>query len=78
MWIIMSIYLYIHFVANRVDLTPLLITLVMAGKFGITGSFAVMILYAKELFPTTLRYIFITGYNIALYVVYQNKIVHEA
>ena len=41
--------------ASGVDLDPLIITLNMIGKFGITGSFATVFLYAPEIFPTTLR-----------------------
>jgi nitrate/nitrite transporter NarK len=41
--------------ASGVDLLPAIITLTMIAKFGITTSFALMILYTKELFPTSLR-----------------------
>jgi len=37
------------------SLVPLLITCNMIGKFGITGSFGTVFLYAPEIFPTTLR-----------------------
>ncbi|XP_071168808.1 organic cation transporter protein-like [Mytilus edulis] len=37
------------------DLKPLLITLAMIGKFGITGSYSVTYLYGSEIFPTVIR-----------------------
>lgn len=44
---------------NGTSLEPLIITLNMIGKFGITGSFGIVFLYAPEIFPTTLRLGFI-------------------
>ncbi|CAH1775012.1 unnamed protein product [Owenia fusiformis] len=41
--------------ANGTDLWPLITTLVMIGKFGITGSFCSIYLYSAELFPTAIR-----------------------
>lgn len=41
--------------STGVDLKPLFLTLVMLSKFFISASFAVIILYCKELFPTNLR-----------------------
>ncbi|XP_041364028.1 organic cation transporter protein-like [Gigantopelta aegis] len=41
--------------ADGVDLAWLNITLVMIGKFGITGSYSIIYLYASEIFPTTIR-----------------------
>ncbi|KAK2177215.1 hypothetical protein NP493_613g03003 [Ridgeia piscesae] len=41
--------------AGGTSLVPLLITCNMIGKFGITGSFGAVFLYAPEIFPTTLR-----------------------
>lgn len=41
--------------ASGTSLVPLLITCNMIGKFGITGSFGAVFLYAPEIFPTTLR-----------------------
>ena len=38
-----------------IDLTPLIITTAMLGKFGIAGSYAIVFLYASELFPTVVR-----------------------
>jgi len=37
------------------SLQPLIMTFNMIGKFGITGSFGTVFLYAPEIFPTTLR-----------------------
>nr|KAG5701350.1 hypothetical protein BaRGS_006124 [Batillaria attramentaria] len=37
------------------DLTALKTTLVMVGKFGITGSYAALYLYGAEIFPTAIR-----------------------
>ena len=37
------------------DLQPLVITVALTAKFGITISFAVLVLYTKELFPASLR-----------------------
>ena len=37
-------------------MVPLITTLALLSKFGITGSFAMIVLYTKELFPTTLRF----------------------
>ena len=36
-------------------LQPLQVTFTMLGKFGITASYGVALLYAPELFPTTVR-----------------------
>ncbi|XP_074651851.1 organic cation transporter protein-like [Tubulanus polymorphus] len=36
-------------------LTPVMITLAMVGKFGITGSYSTTYLYAAEMFPTFIR-----------------------
>jgi len=44
-----------HVTSSGANLTPLIITLMMISKFGITGSFAVIVFYTKELFPTSLR-----------------------
>jgi len=44
-----------HVTSSGTNLTPLIITLIMISKFGISGSFAVIVLYTKELFPTSLR-----------------------
>lgn len=41
--------------ADGRSLTPLIITLSMLGKFGITGSYAVTYLYGSEIFPTSIR-----------------------
>ncbi|CAH1265416.1 SLC22A4 [Branchiostoma lanceolatum] len=41
--------------ANGVDLSPLVVTLAMLGKFGIAASYAIVFLYATELFPTVVR-----------------------
>lgn len=41
--------------AARVTFLPLIITFNTIGKFGITGSFAIVFLYAPEIFPTTVR-----------------------
>lgn len=41
--------------AGGTDLTPVIMTLNMIGKFGITGSFGTVFLYAPEIFPTNLR-----------------------
>ena len=46
---------YIIFSAGGTDLTPLIITLSMIGKFGITATFGSVFLYGPELFPTTVR-----------------------
>ncbi|KAJ8304802.1 hypothetical protein KUTeg_018385 [Tegillarca granosa] len=40
---------------SGVNLTPLIITLAMLGKFGITGSYSVSYLYSSEIFPTPVR-----------------------
>ncbi|XP_035675458.1 organic cation transporter protein-like [Branchiostoma floridae] len=40
---------------NGVDLSPLVVTLAMLGKFGIAASYAIVFLYATELFPTVVR-----------------------
>ncbi|XP_072032143.1 organic cation transporter protein-like [Amphiura filiformis] len=40
---------------SGVDLTPLIVTTAMLGKFGIAGSYAIVFLYASELFPTVIR-----------------------
>ncbi|PIK61368.1 putative solute carrier family 22 member 3 [Apostichopus japonicus] len=37
------------------DLTPLIITTAMTGKFAIAASYAIVFLYASELFPTVVR-----------------------
>ena len=39
------------------DLSPLVITVALLGKAAITISFAIIILYTKEIFPTNLRYV---------------------
>lgn len=41
--------------SSGVDLKPLYIALVMLSKFFISASFAIIVLYCKELFPTNLR-----------------------
>ncbi|XP_070542002.1 organic cation transporter protein-like [Ptychodera flava] len=41
--------------SNGTDLTPLIVTVAMIGKFGIAGSFAIVFLYSTELFPTVIR-----------------------
>lgn len=41
--------------ADGTNLTPLIVTFNMIGKFGITGCFGIVFLYAPEIFPTTLR-----------------------
>ena len=38
------------------DLKPLIITLAMVGKFGITACFAAVFMFAPELLPTTIRW----------------------
>lgn len=40
-----------------VSLVPLRLTFNMIGKFGITGAFGIVFLYAPEIFPTTLRFL---------------------
>jgi len=42
--------------AGDTSLIPVRIAFSMIGKFGITGTFAVIDLYTPEIFPTTLRY----------------------
>ena len=37
------------------DLSALIVTTAMLGKFGIAGSYAIVFLYATELFPTVVR-----------------------
>ena len=37
------------------DLTPLVITLTMIGKFAMTAAFGTVVLYAPEIYPTNLR-----------------------
>lgn len=37
------------------DLSALKTTLVMIGKFGITGSYSALYLYGSEIFPTSIR-----------------------
>ncbi|XP_033634576.1 organic cation transporter protein-like isoform X1 [Asterias rubens] len=37
------------------DLTALIVTTAMLGKFGIAGSYAIVFLYASELYPTVVR-----------------------
>jgi len=41
--------------AGDISLIPARITFSMIGKFGISGTFAVVALYTPEIFPTTLR-----------------------
>ena len=41
--------------SGEVSLIPARITFSMIGKFGISGTFAVVALYTPEIFPTTLR-----------------------
>lgn len=41
--------------ADGTNLTPLIVAFNMIGKFGITGAFGIVFLYAPEIFPTTLR-----------------------
>lgn len=41
--------------ADGTSLTPLIVTFNMIGKFGITGAFGIVFLYAPEIFPTTVR-----------------------
>ena len=43
--------------AGEVSLIPARITFSMIGKFGISGTFAVVALYTPEIFPTTLRFL---------------------
>ena len=44
------------FSGNGTNLQPLIITLSMIGKFGISACFGSVFLYAPELFPTSIRY----------------------
>ena len=54
--IIMSTTLYLMYIsASGVDLNPLIVTTAMLGKFGIAGSYAIVFLYASELYPTVVR-----------------------
>ncbi|XP_038073511.1 organic cation transporter protein-like [Patiria miniata] len=41
--------------ADGTDLSALIVTTAMLGKFGIAGSYAIVFLYATELFPTVAR-----------------------
>ena len=41
------------------DLTPLIVTLSMIGKFAMTGAFATVVLYAQELYPTNVRFVLV-------------------
>jgi OCT family organic cation transporter-like MFS transporter 4/5 len=41
--------------AGGISLIPLRMTFSMIGKFGITGAFGIVFLYAPEIFPTTIR-----------------------
>ena len=51
-----------HYIALRcvvesgMDLTPLITTLTMIGKFSMTAAFGTVVLYAPEIYPTNLRY----------------------
>jgi len=42
-------------VEGGVDLTPLITTLTMIGKFSMTAAFGTVVLYAPEIYPTNLR-----------------------
>ena len=37
------------------DLTALIVTLSMTGKFAMTASFGAVVLYAQEIYPTNVR-----------------------
>jgi len=37
------------------DLTPLIVTLSMIGKFAMTAAFGTVVLYAQEIYPTNVR-----------------------
>ena len=43
-------------IESGTDLTALIVTTAMLGKFGIAGSYAIVFLYASELYPTVVRY----------------------
>ncbi len=53
--IVVQVLCCCFFSANGTNLLPLIMTFNMIGKFGITGSFGTVFLYAPEIFPTTLR-----------------------
>ena len=55
MFFIDTLSVLTYFTADGTDLTPLIITLAMIGKFGITGSYSVTYLYGSEIFPTVIR-----------------------
>jgi len=38
------------------DLTALIVTLSMTGKFAMTAAFAAVVLFAQEIYPTNVRY----------------------
>ncbi|XP_033105654.1 solute carrier family 22 member 15-like [Anneissia japonica] len=40
---------------NGADLTSLILTTALVGKFGITASYAIVFLYTTELYPTVIR-----------------------
>jgi len=37
------------------DLTGVIVTLSMIGKFGMTASFGTVVLFAQEIYPTNVR-----------------------
>ena len=47
--------MFARLTASGIDLSPLVISLVMLSKFGISASFSIIVVYTKELFPTNLR-----------------------
>ena len=53
-WIIYLVY-NIYISGGGTNLKPLIISLSMIGKFGITACFGSVFMYAPELFPTTIR-----------------------
>ena len=67
----MNISQMIYFVlGSGVNLGPLVTTVGLLGKFAITISFAIIILYTKEIFPTNLRYVcmYVCMYVLCMYV----------
>jgi len=39
------------------DLTPVIVTLSMIGKFAMTAAFGTEVLFAQEIYPTNIRYV---------------------
>ena len=49
------VYVCMFVGASGVSLEPLIITLAMLGKFGITGAYSTVYLMSAEIFPTAVR-----------------------